>query len=272
MIRLLKMQAYRNIRRPWLLLVLILAFTLIVWMTVAPFREVFSYQAFMSKYEGMKPEYVSLAVLGKARFDLTVSEIYEEFMRTQQDWLFEHSYINISGWLGYISCVVPAFFIGRKITKKKIGTVLVPGQSRTEVFIWLAVRYYVAAFFLIVASLGMVRIQWSVDLSAFPHDYVVGTQLRFVLYGLSIFSGMMLVTFLVRHPVLSAVASLAFVLIATLIGRLIPSISPVAAFFAQDSWTQGTPPALYTPQVIAAIVTIIVFTAASYLIFRRRDA
>ncbi len=272
MIGLLKMQAYRNIRRPWFLLVLLLTFTLIVWFAAAPVRDLVSYQMFMDKYEDMKPELVSLSVLGETRHDLTVEEIYEEFIKQKQDWLFETSYANTYGALLFLGCVIPAFFIGREISKKKIGNILVPGQSRAAVFTWLAVRYYIAAFILVIATLGMVRIELCIDLNSFPHDYVVGTQLRFVLFELAVFSGMMFLTFLVRHPLISAAVSLAFSFAAVIAVKIISSGLSSAGLLSQGSWLLSAEPGEGTIPVIVAIAAIVVFTAASWLVFRRRDA
>jgi hypothetical protein len=269
MIGLLKMQAYRNIRRPWFLLAFLLTFTLIVWFAVAPVRDFVSYQQFMDKYADMKPEFVSLSVLGEARFDLTVEEIYEEFIKLNQDWLFEESYSNTLGALTFLSFVIPAFFVARDISKKKIGNILVPGQSRAGVFIWLAVRYYIVAFLLTVAALGMVRIELCVDLSSFPHDWVVATQLRFVLFELAVFSGMMFLTFIVRRPLISAAVSLAFSIAAVL---AVKGISSGSGALSQGAWLLSAEPGAGTVPIIASIAATVVFTAASYVIFRRTDA
>ena len=271
MIRLLMAQVYRNIRKPWFILVLVATFVLTVWLAVSPFRDQYSYQGFMNRYGDMSPSTVSRFVLGEARPDLTVSDIYDVYMFAHKEEHLRQGYLSTARGLAFIGCVIPAFFVGRELGKRKIRAVLIPGQSRAAVFIWIVVRYFLAAFILITASLGMVRVQWSVEPGQFEHFYMVNTQLRFVLYCLCVFSGMMFVAFLVKNPIPTAIASLVFTGIAALTGKLIPHISPVGELLMENYWYAETGPEFWRPHVIVSFIVIAVFTAASWLIFRRRE-
>ena len=271
MIKLLKAQIFRTVKKPWFILILLITFTITVWIAVSPLRDTYSYQAFMNRYSEMSPQTVSRMVLDEARPDLSISDIYDEFMIRQKDFLFPTAYVGTAMGLAFMGCIIAAFFLGRELTKRRTRAVLIPGQSRGMVFAWLAVRYYLAAFILIIASLGMVRTQWSINLSLFPRDYVVSTQLRFLLYCFAVFSGMMFVTFLVRHPVASALASLAFVGIAVLAGYLAPVIFPTSAFLSYKWWEPTVGAQFITPHVITSAVAIVVFTAASYIFYRSRE-
>ena len=271
MIRLLKAQIYRNIRKPWFILVLALMFLLTVWIAVSPYRDQFSYQGFMNRYGEMSPATVSRFVLGESRPDMSISDIFDEYMMRHMDEHLRQAYLSTATGLAILGCVIPAFFVGRELGKRKIRAVLIPGQSRAEVFIWLVVRYFLAAFILITAVLGMIRIQWSVEPRAFEHSYMVNTQLRFVLYCLTVFSGMMFLAFIIKRPIPTAIASLAFVGLAILTGKLIPHISPVSELFMEAYWYQETGPEFWMPHVIVSLVVIAVFVAASWLIFRRRE-
>lgn len=271
MIRLLKAQIFRNIRKPWFILVLALTFLLTVWIAVSPYRDQFSYQGFMNRYGDMSPATVSRFVLGESRPDLSISDIFDEYMLAHKDEHLRQAYLSTAMGLAILGCVLPAFFVGRELGKRKIRAVLIPGQSRAEVFVWIVVRYFLVAFIIITAVLGMIRIQWSVEPRMFDHSYMVNTQLRFVLYCLAVFSGMMFVTFLVKRPIPSAIASLAFVGLAVLSGKLIPSVSPVSELFMEAYWYQETGPEFWMPHVIASLIIIAVFIAASWLVFRRRE-
>ncbi len=271
MIRLLMAQVYRNIRKPWFVLVLVATFVLTVWLAVSPFRDQYSYQGFMNRYGDMSPSTVSRFVLGEARPDLTVSDIYDVYMFAHKEEHLRQGYLSTARGLAFIGCVIPAFFVGRELGKRKIRAVLIPGQSRAAVFIWIVVRYFLAAFILITASLGMVRVQWSVEPGQFEHFYMVNTQLRFVLYCLSVFSAMMFVTFIIKNPIPSAIASLVVAAIAFLTGKLFPVVSPVSELFMENYWYAETGPEFWRPHVIASFIIIAVFIAASWLIFRRRE-
>ena len=117
----------------------------------------------------------------------------------------------------------------------------------------------------------MIRIQWSIELSMFDRAYVVNTQLRFVLYCFSVFSFMMFVTFIIKKPIPSAIASLVVAAIAYMTGKLVPHISPVSELFMQNYWYAETGPEFWRPHVIVSLIVIAVFTIASWLVFRRRE-
>ena len=271
MIKLLKEQIFRAVKKPWFILIFLITFTITVWIAVSPLRDTYSYQGFMNRYGSMSPQTVSRMVLDEARPDMSISDIYDEFMIRQKDFLFPTAYVATATGLAFMGCIIAAFFLGRELTKRRTRAVLIPGQSRGLVFTLLAVRYYLAAFILIVASLGMVRTQWSIDLSMFPRDYVVSTQLRFLLYCFAVFSGMMLVTVLVRNPVGSALASLAFVGLAVLAGYLAPTVFPTASLLSYKWWEPTVGAEYITPHVITSAIAIVVFTAASYIIYRNRE-
>ena len=271
MIKLLMAQIYRNVRKPWFIIVLVAAFVLTVWIAVAPFRDQYSYQGFMNRYGDMSPATVSRFVLGEPRPDMSISDIFDAYMAAHKDEHMRQAYLSTARALAFFGCVIPAYFVSRELSKRKIRAVLIPGQSRAAVFIWLVVRFFLAAFILVTASLGMVRLQWSIELNMFERAYVVNTQLRFVLYCFSVFSVMMFIAFIVKQPIASALASLVVAAIAFLTGKLFPAVSPVSELFMENYWYAETGPEFWRPHVIVSLIVIAVFTIASWLIFRRRE-
>ena len=268
--KLLKSQFFKTWLKPWFLLVLVISVSLIVLNAASPHRGVSSYKAFVDTYGNQKPNVVSAAVLGEARPELSMYDIYEEYMQTKKDLLFAEAHASMAEIVSLLGCILAAFFLGNEIKKNKVKPLLLGGQSRASVFLWLTVRYYLVAFLVMVASFVSIRLFWSVDFRLFPLDFVVSAQLRFLLYGFSIFGYYMLITFLVKNPILSALASLAFFAVASWLCRSIP-FSSLRAYLSEASWAADAAPGSFTPSVIAAVVVLLVTITASYLIFRRRE-
>ena len=270
--RLIKMQSFRTMKRPWVLLFLVVIIAIYFWMAVSPLRNATSYSVVMNRYGEMKPENVAIAVLGEARPDLTLDEIYDEFIASQSDWLYVRSFVNSSSGMAWISCLMAAFFLCRDLGENSVRPILIAGYKRSSVFIWLVVRYFIFGILITVITLAFVRMSWRVHLGSFPKDYVFSTQMRYLLYSLYLFSYPMLLAFLLKNPILSAVGSFILVLILTRVCNLFPSFSPMSVIPEEEHWLMTTGPDVYMHYVIAAIVIIVVCITASYLVFRRRDA
>ena len=271
--RLIRAQLLRDAKRPWILLFLAILIAVYVWMAVSPLRNATSYGKFMNTYGDMEPRLVSYAVLGEARPDLSLDAIYKEFMTRQSGWLYVRSFVNSSSGMAWISCLMAAFFLCRDLGEDSVRPMLLCGYRRSSVFIWLVVRYYILGIVITAVALAFVRSAWSLKLSSFPSGYVVNTQLRYLLYSLSTFSYPLLIAFLLKNPILSTVATFILqLLINYLICKLFPAFSPVSVVTKEAHWEAAAAPGAYVSYVIAALVIIAVCVAASWFVFRRRDA
>lgn len=270
--RLVRMQLFRWIKRPWSLLFLAVIICIYVGLSIAPLRNITSYSAFMGRYDGMDPKNVAIAVLGEPRDDLSLVEIFEEFMASKGDWLYLRSFVNSSSGVTWISVLMASFFLCRDLNEDSVRPMLLAGYRRGSVFAWLVVRYYFYGIIINVIAIMMVCLAWDIDLSTYPHAYVFSTQFRYLLYSLSLFSYSMLIAFLLKNPVLSALVSFVFLLIMTRVRNLFPSFSPMSVISKEEHWMMTTGPDVYMSYVIASIVIIVVCIAISYFVFRRRDA
>lgn len=270
--RLIKARLFRDAKRPWILLFLAILIAVYVWMAVSPLRNATSYSKFMEDYGDMDPRKVSFAVLGEERPDLSLDAIYKEFMARQGGWLYVRSFVNSASGMAWISCLMAAFFLCRDLGEDSVRPMLLSGYRRSSVFIWLVVRYYVLGIVITAVALAFVRSAWSLKLSSFPSKYVVGTQLRYLLYSLSTFSYPLLIAFLLKNPILSTVATFIEVLLLNWISKLFPAFSPVSVVAKEAHWEEAVAPGAYVNFVIAAFVIIAVCVTASWFIFRRRDA
>ena len=270
--RLLRVQFIRHLKRPWALLFLVIIIAAYVWIAVSPLKNVMSAASFMNTYGDMEPRVVSIAVLGEARPDLSISEIYDEFMRTQGDFLYRKSLTNSASSVVLLGSLTAALFLCRDLDEDSVRPLLLAGYGRTPIFIWLVVRFYLIMTLITVIGLLFVRFAWSVKLSYFPSDYVANTQLRFYVYSMSMFSISMLVAFLLRNPILSALGAYALTFIVFLLDKLIPKFFPGYVMMVEEHWLETAAQGAYTSYVVASVVIIVVCIAASYLIFRRREA
>ena len=216
--------------------------------------------------KSLSPESIKATMIHKGYIEssdaTTILGVYQDIQPHQ----FKLLLISLKGTL-FVPIVFICFFLIMDVKGKSYFNALYSGRSRTAVYISKAIFYLVMAFIISLLSIMLMTLFYAGSVySSLPFNYVWGCFLLYALINTAILAVPFMLTFIIRRPVLSALA----VIIYSLLVRYTSQIMwPASLQTNIDLWSRSAASGLIGMAVLASAVFIIVSFLIGLFVFNK---